>query len=107
MWKLGPTADRAYVEVNDAEYPVRKVRKDGGDPTCTKFEDFVCRMSTEAAIPEVYVVDKVVNVRIKEGEVEYKVRWQGYGDTAGKMIPGSPLITFCSMARKKQLPSSM
>ena len=90
MWKLGPTEDRAYVEVNNAEYPLRKVRKDGGDPT--KFEDFVCGMSTEAAIPKVYVVDKVVNVRIKEGEVEYKVRWQGYNRKDDTWKPADNLL---------------
>ena len=74
MWKIQPTEDRAYVEVHNAEYPLRKVRKEGSDPT--KFEDFMCRMSPEAAILVVYVV--VVHVRVKEGEVEYKVRWQGY-----------------------------
>ena len=29
-------------------------------------------------VPDVYVVDKVVDMRTKQGEIEYRVKWQGY-----------------------------
>ena len=90
MWTILPTVDRPYVEVNNAEYPLRKVQKQGGDPA--KFEDFVSRMSPEAMVPDVYVVDKVVNVRVKGAEVEYKVRWQGYGSKEDTWEPADNLL---------------
>ena len=90
MWVIQPTIDRPYVEINNGEFPLRKVQKQGGDPV--QFEDFVCRMAPEAMVPEVYVVDKVVNVRVKSGEVEYKVRWQGYTTKEDTWEPADNLL---------------
>ena len=90
MWNILPTIERPYVEVNNAEYPLRKVQKQGGD--LARLEDFVCRMSPEAMVPEVYVVDKVVNVRVKGAEVEYKVRWQGYSSKEDTWEPADNLL---------------
>ena len=90
MWKVQPTVERPYVEINNGEFPLRKVQKQGGDPV--KFEDFVCRMAPNAMVPEVYVVDKVVNVRVKSGEVEYKVRWQGYTTKEDTWEPADNLL---------------
>ena len=32
MWKIQPTVERPYVEINNGEFPLRKVQKQGGDP---------------------------------------------------------------------------
>ena len=90
MWNILPTIERPYVEVNNSEYPLRKVQKQGGDPA--KFEDFVCRMSPEAELSDIYVVDKVVNVRMKGADMEYKVRWQGYSNKDDTWEPSDNLL---------------
>ena len=43
-----------------------------------KLNDFVQSMSPQAQVPDVYVVEKVIGVRTKGGEREYKVKWKGY-----------------------------
>ena len=32
----------------------------------------------KAELPDIYVVDKILDSRIKGGEIEYKVKWKGY-----------------------------
>ena len=90
QWMLEPTIDRAYVVVNNAAYPLRKVPAVDVDPA--RFENFVNKTSPEAMFPDVYVVDKVVNVRVKEGEVEYKVRWRGYNSKEDTLKPADNLL---------------
>ena len=90
QWNLGKTLDRAYAVVNNAEFPLRKVPATGGD--INKFEEFVHRMSPSAMVPDVYVVDKVVDMRIKQGEVEYRVKWQGYTSQYNTWEPEAHLL---------------
>ena len=81
QWKLHPTLDRAYVVVDNSKYPLRTVPEGAGkaaalDPA--KLDTFVNRMSPDAMVPDVYVVEKVVGIRTKAGATEYKVKWRGY-----------------------------
>ena len=63
---------------------------EGGD--ATRFEDFVNRMSPDAMVPDVYVVDKVVDMKIKQGEVEYRVKWQGFNSMQNTWEPANNLL---------------
>lgn len=61
QWLIGATIDRAYAEVDNTEYPLRQVPAKGLDPT--KLANFVDRMAPEAMVPNVYVVEKVLDMR--------------------------------------------
>ena len=62
--------------MDNTQFRLRKVPAKDTDPD--KFEDFVLKISPQAMVPDVFVVDKVVDMRIKQGAVEYKVKWKGY-----------------------------
>ena len=49
-------------------------------------------MSPSAMVQDVYVVDKVVDMRIKQGEVEYRVKWQGYTSKHNTWEPEAHLL---------------
>ena len=81
QWKLYPTVDRAYIVVDNSKYPLRTVPEGAADLTKldpARMEAFVHRMSPAAMVPDVYVVDKVLDIRTKAGATEYKVKWRGY-----------------------------
>ena len=81
QWKLYPTVDRAYIVVDNSKYPLRTVPEGAADLTKldpARMEAFVHRMSPAAMVPDVYVVDKVLDIRKKAGATEYKVKWRGY-----------------------------
>ena len=94
IWSLGPTVDRQYVHVNNASYPLREVPAKSIDPS--KFDKFVDRMSPEAIVPEVYVVEKIKGMRVKAGEVEYRVKWKGWGSKDNTWEPKAHLVDFGS-----------
>jgi hypothetical protein len=80
QWRLGATIERAYVKVDNSKFPLRTVPKKGFGNTIKEakdFENFVHRMSPQAMVPDVYVVDKVVEHRKIKGDLEYKVKWRG------------------------------
>ena len=64
-----------YCVVKNHHRPLRTAAEVGSDPT--KFEDFVQRCSATAEQPDMYTVDKIVDVRVTSGEVEYRVKWRG------------------------------
>ena len=72
--------------------PLRTAAEVGSDPT--KFEDFtgVHRCSATAEQPDVYTVDKIVDVRVTSGEVEYRVKWRGYTSRENTWEPSDNLI---------------
>ena len=90
QWLLGKTIDRAYCKVDNSQYPLRKVPAKDTDPA--RFEDFVLKTSPQAMVPDVFVVDKVVDMRIKQGAVEYKVKWKGYSGKESTWEPEGHLI---------------
>ena len=83
---------------HSSKHPSRRITPaTGGD--ITKFEEFVHRMSPSAMVPDVYVVDKVVDMRIKQGEVEYR----GSGRvTLGSTTLGSLRHTCLTMVHRNQ-----
>ena len=64
----------------------------GFDPT--KFDSFVDRLSPDAIVPEVYVVEKVVDMRIRSGEVEYRVKWRGWPSSTNTWEPKAHLTDY-------------
>ena len=62
----------------------------GADPK--KFEYFVDRCSVKAEQSDVYVLDKILDVRVHAGEVEYKVKWRGCTTRAATWEPSDNLI---------------
>ena len=75
-YKLGATVDRAYAVVDNSRYPLRSGPATGIDQA--RINDFVHKMTPQDEVPDVYVVDKVLGIRTKGGEREYKVKWKGY-----------------------------
>ena len=73
QWELDPTIERSYVVVKQNVYPLRLAPSQGKDPK--QFDTYVDKCSAGAVAPEVYVVDKILDMRERAGEVEYKVRW--------------------------------
>ena len=48
----------------------------------------------DAEQPDVYVVDKILDVRVVSGEVEYKVKWRGYTSKESTWEPVANLLGF-------------
>ena len=90
QWLLEPTIDRSYVVVDNTVYPLRKVPASDSDPA--RFEDFVNKTSPAAMVPDVYVVDKITDMRVKQGAVEYKVKWRGYSSRQSTWEPEAHLV---------------
>jgi hypothetical protein len=90
VWHIGAMIERAYCVVKNHHRPLRTAAEVGSDPT--KFEDFVHRCSATAEQPDVYTVDKIVDVRITSGEVEYRVKWRGYTSRENTWEPADNLI---------------
>ncbi len=38
-------------------------------------------------LPDLYIVEKIVDKRMKGGKVEYKVKWENYSDTQNTWEP--------------------
>ena len=93
QWKVGATVDRAYAVVDNTQFPLRTVPKGGKDTEqgIKDFANFVDRMSPEAMVPQVYVVDRVVKHRKYKGELEYRVRWRGYKANEASWEPAGNL----------------
>ena len=45
-------------------------------------------------MPEVYVAEKVQGMRVKAGEVEYRVKWKGWSSKDNTWEPRSHLVDF-------------
>ena len=65
-WSLSPAIHRQRVDIDNNVCPLRTVPAKGFDPE--KFDSFVDRLSPAAIVPEVYVVEKVVDMRVCSGE---------------------------------------
>ena len=92
VWELGPTIVRSYVTPVSSKYPLRTAAGKGADPK--KYEAFVERCSANAEEADVYVVDKVLDVRVVSGDVEYKVKWRGYTSKQSTWEPAANLLSF-------------
>ena len=62
------------------------------DSDPARFENFVNKTSPEAMVPDVYVVDKITDMRVKQGAVEYKVKWRGYTSRQSTWEPQAHLV---------------
>ena len=80
QWRLGATIERAYAKVDNSQFPLRTVPKKGMNTIkeAKDFENFVHGLSPQAMVPDVYVVEKVIEHRKVKGDLEYKVKWRGY-----------------------------
>ena len=92
VWELGPTIVRSYVTPVSTKYPLRTSAEKGADPK--KYEAFVERCSANAEQSDVYVVDKVLDVRVVSGEVEYRVKWRGYTSKQNSWEPATNLLGY-------------
>ena len=95
QWKLGATIDRPYAVIDNSKYPLRTVPAKDVDQT--KLNEFVQSMSPRAQVPDVYVVDKVIGIRTKGGEREYKVKWKGYSQKECTWEPKEHLTEYGAM----------
>ena len=94
-WSLGPTIDRSYVKVINDEFPLRTVPAKGVDPK--QLDLFVDKLSPAAYTQDVYVVEKVTAMRVKGDEVEYRVKWKGWGSKDNTWEPRAHLVDYGAM----------
>ena len=87
-----PTVERSYVVVKQDTYPLRLAPAKGEDPAA--FERYVDKCSIRAEVPELYVVERILDSRVKSGKVEYRVKWKGYTMKETTWEPESNLIEY-------------
>ena len=90
VWQLGPTIVRSYVTPVSTKYPLRTTAAKGADPK--KYEAFVERCSLNAEEADVYVVDRILDVRVVSDEVEYRVKWRGWTSRYNSWEPAANLL---------------
>ena len=55
---------------------------------------FVDSLSPEAYTQDVYVVERVTGMRMKGDEVEYRVKWKGWGSKDNTWEPWAHLVEY-------------
>ena len=80
-WVIQETQHVKAVVVDDTDFPLRKVKAEGGAPF--NYDEFVSMFDSRAEPNEVYEAEYIIDKRaIKAGrrkvDTEYLVKWKGY-----------------------------
>ena len=71
-------------------FPLRLKPKKGG--SVKAIDSFVDQFHPDAAEPVVYVVHKILKKRTLDGEIQYRVKWQGFKQSESTWEPAENLL---------------
>ena len=99
MWEIGPTMDRLSVDVLDGEM-LLTTKPAGKEIGAIEMEKGIDKIS--GTLPGVWVLNKIVGKRNKNGEVQYKINWKGYASHEDTWEPEGNLVDFGATEEMKK-----
>lgn len=91
-WKFDDAETTTSCRVNNEVFPLTKVPSKDGD--AKNFDEFVDQFSVHAQENELYVVEKIVDSKMKAGKKYYLVKWQHYRSSENQWVPRSHLSEY-------------
>jgi hypothetical protein len=93
-WVIGKRMVTPHVaHVYPTEFPLRTAPVKGSAESQT-IDQFVDSFSPDAVVSEVYVVRDILNKRVYDGELQYRVHWQGYKKSEATWEPAEYLSAY-------------